>query len=232
MATSGSSDYSLTARQMSTAALQLIDVCPIGEDPSAEDAAKAVEQLNLMLKTWGADPKPKLWQLTEASVTLIASTASYALSAARKVVSARRRTGAGTSTVDIPLNVISRQDYYDKPNKFSTGTPVDVYFDPQRAARTLYVWPVPDAAIAASTTIPYTYLRVIEDIDDLANDFDLPQEWLEPIQYSLAARLAVVYSLNLTNPAKAAEIKGMAQSLYAQLSAYDDESASIFLQPA
>jgi hypothetical protein len=235
MATSGSVNYSLSARQIAAAALELIGVVSIGETPSAEDAAKALEQLNFLVKTWGADAKPKLWQSTEAAVTLVASQAAYTASPvtlARKVVSIRRRTGTLTAQNDVPLNELSRQDYDNKANKLSTGTPTEYYFDPQRATRSLYVWPVPDATIAASTTLRLTYLRVIEDLDSLDDDFDIPQEWLEVLQYSLAARLAVPYDLHLTNPTKAAEIKGLAQSFYAQLSAFDDESASVFMQPA
>jgi hypothetical protein len=202
-----------------------------GDTPEAADMSAALKAANLMVKTWSADPDPKLWLETEGTVTLIASTASYTLSAARKVMSARRRTGTGTATNDTPIAVIGRQEYLDRANKFSTGAPLEVYFDPQRAARILYVWPVPDATIAASTTIPYTYLRVIEDLDALDDDFDVPQEWVEVIQYGLAARLALPYDLHLINPAKAQKIEERAAQLYAQLSSYDEESASVFFQP-
>lgn len=233
MATSGSVDFSLNARQIATAALQLLGVVALGEDPTGDEAAKALEHLNLMLKSWGADPKPKLWQLTEGSVTLLASTSSYVLTAARKVLSVRRRTGTGTSINDVPIDPgLSRQEYYDEPAKAATGTPRGWYFDPQRAARTLYVVGVPDATIAASTTLKYTYLRVIEDVDTLNDDFDLPQEWTEALQYSLAARLAVFFDLHQIHPTKATKIEEMAAMLYAKLSSFDDEAASVFMQPA
>ena len=231
MATSSSSNYSLTARQIATAALEMVGVVDIGGTPAAEDATKALEQLNLMVKTWGADPKPKLFQLTETSLTLLASTATYNLIStpgARKVLEVRRR----TSNVDIVLQPYSREEYLSEPSKTATGMPRAWYFDPQRATRTLYVVGVPDATIAASTTLRYTYLRVIEDLDTLDDDFDVPQEWLEVLQYGLAARLAIPYDLFLTNPAKAAKIEERAAALYGQLSSYDDEAASVFLQPA
>jgi hypothetical protein len=231
--TSGSSDYSRTARQIATSALELIGVCPLGETPAPEEMAKAIEQLNLMLKTWGADPEPKLWQLTEGSVTLLASTASYALPAARKVLSVRRRTGTGVNVVDVPIDPgYSRTEYFNEPSKAAPGTPRAWYFDPQRAARTLYVVGVPDATIAASTTLPYTYLRVIEDIDALDDDFDLPQEWLEVLQYGLAARLTPFFKTHIADAAGSADIVQRAASLYAQLSSYDDEGGSVLMQPA
>lgn len=231
MATSGSVNYSLTARQIATAALELIGVVAMREDPSSEDADKALEQLNLMLKTWGADPEPKLWQLTETSLTLLASTASYNLATtpgARKVTEVRKR----VSNIDTPLQMLSRQEYFDEPAKAATGAPRAWFFDQQRASRTLHVIAVPDATTAASTTLRYTYLRVLEDIDNLSDDFDVPQEWLEALQYGLAARLALPYDLFLTNPTKAAKIEERAAALYGQLSSYDDEGASVFLQPS
>jgi hypothetical protein len=231
MATSGSTNFSLTARQIATVALQLVGVCGMGETPATEDADAALLQLNLMVKTWGADPKPKLWQLTETSLTLLASTASYNLvttPGARKVIEVRRR----TSNADIPLQPYSREEYLSEPSKTATGMPRAWWFDPQRASRTLYVVGVPDATIAASTTLRYTYLRVLEDLDALDDDFDVPQEWLEVLQYGLAARLSLPYDLFLTSPAKAAKIEERAAALYGQLSAYDEEGASIFLQPA
>lgn len=235
MTTSGSTNFAETARQVITSALEMVGVCAIGETPAPEDATKGQQLLNLMLKTWGADPEPKLWQLTEATLTLVASTASYDLKTtpgARKVTEARRRTGSGTSQQDIGLSLYSRSEYLALSDKASTGTPLGVYLDQQRATRTLYVYKVPDATIAASTTIRYTYLRVIEDIDALDDDFDVPAEWFEALEYGLAARLAVPYDLFLTNPSKAAKIEERAGVLYAQLSAYDDEDGSVFMQPA
>lgn len=228
MATSSSTNYSLTARQIATAALELIGVCPIGETPAAEDAAKALEQLNLMVKTWGADPDPKLWQRTTGSVVLVASTASYSVTAARKVLSVRRR----TSSLDTPLTQLSAQEYDDEPAKTATGVPRAWYFDPQRATRKIYIIGVPDATIAAAYTLEYTYLRVIEDLDTLDDDFDIPQEWLEVLEYGLAARLSMPYRTHISDAAGAQKIEARAASLYAQLASWDDEDASLFLQPA
>lgn len=227
MATSGSVDYSLTVRGICTAALELIGVISIGETPEAGHMAKALEQFNLMVKTWGASPDPKLWLLTEGTLTLIASTASYTLPTARKVLSARRR----TSSIDTPVNLCSRSDYFDKSNKTSSGYPLDAYFDPQRAARILYLWPVPDASIAASTTLQYTYLRVIEDLDAFTDDVDLPQEWLEVLEYGLAARLTLPFRTHIADPVGASKIEKRAVDLLAQLSAYDEEPVSLFFSP-
>lgn len=228
MATSGATDYALTSRGVITTALELCGALQVGETASSEDADLALKHLNLMLKTWGTDPK--LFIEVEGSVTLLAATASYAgspVSLARRIVGARRR----TSGIDTPLMPLSRQEYLDTPNKTGAGMPVSFYFDPQRSTRTLHIWPVPTTAIAASTTVRIDYHRVIENSDSLDNDPDVPQEWLEAISYSLAARLSMIPGYSADAQVRA-EISARAQALYAQLSADSDESASVFFSPA
>lgn len=188
MATSGSIDFSLTAREVITHALRMIGVVSIHEDASGEDATFAMRHLNLMLKGW-QHSGPHIFRQTEGSVALVASTASYALSPRPyRVIDARYR---DTSSRDLPMLELTRADYYDMPLKTSTGIPTSWYFDPQRSTGTLYVWPVP--ASVTTETIRYTYQRAFEDVDDLANDIDVPNEHLELVAYSLADRLMDIY---------------------------------------
>lgn len=220
MATSGSVDFSLTAREIITEAFQTAKVIASGETPTADELTDGERKLNLMLKTWSA--KPHLWIRTEGSQVLTASTASYAITGARRMESVRRR----TSNIDTPLNELARQEYYDLPTKTATGTPVSWYFDPQRSIRTLFVWPTASTAVAAATVLHYTYMRVIEDIDDLENDPDVPQEWLEALIYSLAAKLALSYGSD-TYQAMTLE----AARLMGDLTSQDQEEASVYFQP-
>lgn len=226
MATSGSVDFSLTTNQAVNAALELVKATGIRIAAGSDDAAEALLHGELQVKTWGIDER--LWITTEASVALVASTASYSLPLARRVTGVRRR----TSSVDTELIPMSRSEYNAFPSKTSAGMPYQYFFDPQRTTRTLYVINVPDATIAASTTLQYTYQRVIEDLDNLSNDIDIPQEWLEAFIYSLAARLLIPYGRYVSDPASAAKIEARAAQLYAQLTASSEEETSVFFQPA
>jgi hypothetical protein len=183
MTTSGSINFSLNARQVVTAALKKLRVIAAGEDPTADQAADATEALNLMLKGW--QKHTNLWRMTEGSVTLLASTYSYALSPVpHKVISARYR---DANARDLPMYEMSRQEYYDLPVKTGTGIPTQFYVDEQRAAHTMYVWQA--LATVTTETIKYTFQRQFEDIDSLDNDLDLRPEHLELVTYALAARL-------------------------------------------
>lgn len=220
MATSGSVDFSMDAREIVTEAFQTAKIVAAGETPTGDEMADGQRKLNLLLKTWSA--KEHLWIRSEGTQALIASTQSYAITGARRMLSVRRR----TSSIDTPMNELAREEYYDIPTKSATGMPVSWYFDPQRSTRTLYLWPTASTAIAASTTLQYTYLRVIEDIDALENDPDVPQEWLEALIYSLAARLALAYGSD-----QLPTLTAIANSLSADLAAQDQEPVSVYFQP-
>lgn len=192
MALSNSYDFSLTARQVIVYALQKLNVLALTQALDADEAAAALQELNLMLKSWQRRG-PFLWKRVEGSVSLVAATASYNLSATLnplRILSIRYR---DTSSNDLPMRLFTRQEYYDLPSKTSTGTPTQYYFDPQRGAPTLYVWPV--KATVTTETFQVTYHKRTDDLDDLANDIDIPQEELETIGYGLAARLLDSYGI-------------------------------------
>jgi hypothetical protein len=224
MTTSGSVDFTLNSRQIIDAALQLIGVLQEGDSPSTARANEAATSLNMMLKTWGASER--LWLMSEGIVTLVAGQASYSLGVGVRTVQSVRRRVAG---LDTPLTELSRSEYQDTPTKASIGLPNSWWFDRQRTTRTLYVWMVPDAAIAAQYTLPYTYTRVIEDIDTLDNDPDVPQEWLEVLTYNLAVRLGPRYG-GIDTP-EWAEIKTQAADLMALLPTRDQEESSVYISP-
>lgn len=223
MATSGSVDFALIGGEVIQKAFEVAKIVAPGESPTAAESDGAKLDLNLMLKTWSA--KPHLWIRTEGSQALTASTASYAITGARRLESVRRR----TSNIDTPMNELARREYYDLPTKSATGMPVSWYFDPQRSTRSLYIWPAPSAAIAANTVLHFTYMRVIEDVDALSNDLDMPQEWLEAVIYNLAVRLAGQYTDR--SGADVSVLRAEAKALLDDLAAQDQEETSISFRP-
>lgn len=229
MATSGSTNFSLVTNQIVDEAFDICGIGSEGEAISADQYERARRSLNLIVKAWGA--KEHLWLKTENSVTLVASQADYALATLfsvkpMRVLSVRRRVTA--SGIETPLGELSREEYYNLPNKAGTGVPVQFYYDPQRATGTLSVWLAPDTATAAAQTLKVTWLRKIEDFDGSADDPDLPQEWLRALCYTLASELALKYGLT---PDIRSEISARAKSYLDQIEGWDNEPASVFLQP-
>jgi len=189
MATSNSTNFNMTAQQVVTFALRKIGILNPRETARATDMATGIEDLNLMLKSWQVSG-PNLWRMTEGSVALTSTTQYYSLSAAYRVIAAR----FVQNSIETPMELLTREEYYDLPSKATTGIPTQYYFDPQRGGGTLYIWPV--LATAAGETIKYTYQRRFEDIDDKANDLDVPQEYLDLVGYNLAARLCDDYAVD------------------------------------
>lgn len=93
---------------------------------------------------------------------------------------------------EIPMIVLSRQEYMDLPNKENTGTPTQFFYTPQRDVGELYVWPSP---AQAQWGVRFTWYRPIMDFDTLANTADLPREWINAMTWNLAKEIGVEYGI-------------------------------------
>lgn len=225
MATSGTTTASLTVRQVVTLALEELGVLPVGETPTGEDAAKAMQALGLMLKTWQVDGTGLQWQWGEITFTWTGAATSVTLNTNYLDIRNLRRRA---SSIDTPLARISMDDYGDIPNKSQAGTPTLYSVLKTRSTLELRIWPVPPT----NTTMYAEGLAVIEDVTSLDQDLDVPQEWLETVAICLAARLLKTYRVHLTDPAGAQDIRERAAMFYARLSNFDEERESTFFGAA
>lgn len=222
MALSGSADFSMNARSLITWALRKCNIVGFNVDPSAAQAEGARDLLNMMLKDWSIKG-PHLWKTTEGSVTMTNATQSYDLAATLnpiRVISARYR---DANSRDLPMQTLVRQDYFDLPDKSSTGIPTTYYFDPQRGAPTLYVWPV--KATITTETLQVTHQKRFDDIDDLDDDIDIVQEWFLTLGYNLAALLLDDYPVD---GKEADRIIARAEILHQQALDFDREDMITF----
>lgn len=226
MSVSGSATFTLNAVQIIDKAFHRLGKASEGEAVSARMYEDGLSSLNLIIKSKiGATDRLSL--RAEGSLSLVASQAAYPLIGPVRVFSIRRHSSEG---FDVPMNELSRQEYFDTPNKtVSQSVPVSFYSDPQRDSTTVYVWPAPDTNSASEYTLQYTYLRRPDDMIASGDSLDMPTEWLDPIIWMLADDLETEYPVNDARLAmkigsKAAEAKQM-------LDNFDTESASVYLQP-
>lgn len=183
MTTSGVTSYSMTARKIIDEALEELRVKPAGQSVSSEDAASALVMLNRMLKSW-QNTGPNLWLQAEASVSLVASTATYTLTPrALDVDIVRHR----VNNYDTPLLRVSRAEYLELPAKAQTGTPTLFYFFRGRDSSTITLWPVPSVS---TNTLEYSYERQYEAVTSLDETLDISEEHQDTVVMSLAERLA------------------------------------------
>jgi hypothetical protein len=107
-----------------------------------------------------------------------------------RIINARRVSGYSTAQSETTVEISNREEYFNTPSKNTAGDPVMLYYDPQLDTGSLYVWPTPDDS---NVFLRVTYERSLEDFDESTNTPDFPQEWLEPLTYNLAYRIAPAF---------------------------------------
>ena len=107
-----------------------------------------------------------------------------------KILEAVRRDKNG---IDIPMNIMSLQEYTDLSDKTADGVPVNLYYNPERTITRLRVWPEPSNA---SDYLVLWVQRTLEDLDAGTDEVDYPQEWFYPIALGLAMELADKYGVS------------------------------------
>lgn len=237
MATSGSTDFSLTRNEIIKTALLNIGIIGEGESPNATQYSDAAVMLNMIVKAWQADGMPA-WAMKQTAVTLTA-TNSYNIGVGQtvnvarplKVLSAFLRDTSATPDVDTTVNVLTRDEYNSLSSKSQTGVPTAIFYDPQGGATaygTLYVWPLPDTTAIANNVLYITYQRPFEDFDAATDTPDFPQEWFLPLVWMLQWALAP--SAGLPKDERKALLEE-ALLLKQQALNYGMEEGSVFIEP-
>lgn len=226
MTVSGVTSYQLTTSQVIERAFNRIGVAQEGEALTPKMYNDGLDELNLLIQQMNADPH--LWIMTEGSVTLVADQAAYVVSPrALRIWNCRYRLNG----IDVPMTKFSRQEYLDQPNKaVSPSIPVNYYFDPKVDADTLYLWPAPSTqTVALGYQIIFDYYRLMS-VQVASNDtLDMPQQWQQALIWNLANNLETQYPVN--DPRIAAKVEAQAASSYAMIRGWDNEDASLFMQP-
>lgn len=198
MATSGSTNFNVTRDQLIAGALRLCGVIAEGEVASTEQTNNGAEALNMLVKRLMADGMP-LWAMKQYNVPLVSGQQVYTIGVGEAVNTAKplrvvqAYNHATSGSIDIPMRVITRDEYNKLGNKTSSGNPIQIFYEPLNEVGKLYVFPVPDSTAASQNVITIVYQRPFEDFDSSTDTPDFPQEWLEAIKYLLATRLAGEY---------------------------------------
>lgn len=198
MTTSNSTDFSVTRDDIIKRALRLIGVIAQGETPTTEQVTEAAMALNGLVKAWAADGMP-LWAIKQRVVTLVAGQSTYTLQTPKPLKVFQAWNHSTTSNIDIPIRVITKQEYNILGNKTTAGNPIQVYYDPRRDVGELHVFPVPTSVEATANQIYLVYQAPFEDFDASTDNPDFPQEWYDAIAYGLATRLAPEYGVDATS---------------------------------
>ena len=168
------------------------------------------------------------WLVDQVTVTLTPGTESYTVGVGEtidnpkplQVSDAWRVTSDG---YDIPIMVVSRDEYMSMSNKSLQAPATMVYYDPRRDTGTLYVWPT---GTTTENSIIIDAQRPIQDFDAEGNNPDLPKEWVLYITHLLATFLAPKYIGGVP-----ASLQTQTDRIAISLSIFDEEKVSVYVQP-
>lgn len=200
MTTSGTTSFSISRDDIIKGALRKIGVVAQGEVPTQAQYDEGAFSLNLLIKAWEADGMP-LWALRTTPITLSGGINSYEIGLGKtvntdkplKVIQAWNRNII--SNVDVPMRIITKQEYSILGNKTISGNPIQIYYEPLRDSGILHIFPTPSDTDASQQQIYITYQRPYEDFNSSTDTPDFPQEWYMAVLYGLAVILASEYGV-------------------------------------
>jgi hypothetical protein len=230
MATSGTTTWKLQRDEVINGALRKLAVLSGGSTPETFEVTNAAQALNAMLKTFQADGMP-VWAIKSYTFTTVSGTSSYTIGPTStlptpmplKVLQAVRAVSGSYSNV--PLNVYTNYDFSLLPLALSSGTPVNLYYQPFTNYGQISIWPKPDAS---NVDVTITYQRPFEDMNSSTDDFDFPSYWTEALIFGLAWRLSPEYGIPIQDKA---ELKQMAEFFHQQALSFGVEEGSVYFQP-
>ena len=242
-----STNYSVTRDQVISSALRKLGVLEIGSVPDAETIANAALVLNLFIKQMATEGL-KLWTVEEGVLPYTQGKTSYVLGGPTsdyfynftdpdkftvtdkplKIIQSFLRNNQDSPPIDIPMMVISQQEYNILGSKYSTGVTNQIYYNVRQNSGDLYVFLTPDQQTTTNYDLHFMYQRPIDDILTAQGVPEFPNEWFNCLIWNLADQLAIEYSV----PANyRQEIAARATAYRDQLDGFDVEATSTFFQP-
>jgi len=234
-----STTYSITRDQIILSALRKCGAVEPADTASTIDpniVTNCAQALNLMVKQWMTEGI-KLWTVGELSFPLVVNQTSYTIGPSGQNVTSSRplrllqawlRNTAVTPYIDIPLMIISRQDYNVLGSKFSTGIANSIWLNPGQTTSTVKMFLTPDSTVATNYTV---YMVVQFPIDDLNAASDIPEfpnEWMQALVWGLADQLSLEYGLPVN---QRQEILMKAEKYRELLVDWDVENESVYFTP-
>lgn len=126
---------------------------------------------------------------------------------------------------EIPVTRWARSQYFEQPDKSSTGTVNQYTYRPRLADGELFIWQV---AGNVNNVFRFNYVRPALVYTETTDLLDFPSEWYDPLKWAIAAELGPSYGLP-DNRQLVLESKA-ATSLDKVLD-HDTEMDSMVLQP-
>ena len=238
-------NYSVTRDQIIQAALRKLNVADLTDTIDSLTISNASLALNLLIKMWVTDGL-KIWTNDTINMPMVANKTMYVLGPGSttgatnvisnvtsydkplKIIQAWVRNNTVTPNIDIPMQILSKQEYNMLGSKFSTGTPNSIFLDVKQTTSNLYLYLTPDTNVATNYSLQFVMQRLISDLNNSTDIPEFPIEWMLPLVWGLADQLAIEYSVPANHRAEVAQ---KAEMYKERASSWDVESTSTFFTP-
>lgn len=200
MATSGITVNQLTRNQFIETALRTIAVLAIDQTPSATEYTNALVKLNALLGEFRSLGMA-LWARTTFSFPVVASTSAYNIGTGQtlntpyplKMLQAYRTDS--TNSTHVPMEIVANFNYNLFPTN-SSGSPIQLNYQPKINLGVVSIWPTPNAGdVTSGITVNLVYTRPYEYFSAAADTLDMAEEWVQAVIYGLAVRIAPEYGV-------------------------------------
>ena len=243
-----SSTFTVSRDQIIKLALIKLNVLEIGDNPDAETINHMSMSLNLLIKQMATDGL-KIWKNTELIVPVTANQTTYILGGPTsvpmydsfdtgfttpivdkplKLIQAWYRNNEATPPIDVPLQLLSKQEYNTMGSKYSTGVPNSIFYDIKQNNGIVYAYLTPNTFVATNYYLHLVMQMPMNDINKAQDIPDFPNEWMNCLVWNLADQVAMDYTVPANHRA---EIMSRAKAYKDQMTDWDVESTSTFFQP-
>lgn len=232
MATSGITVNQLSRDDIINAALRKLVVIGEGQVANATQITTAAQALNNIVaeyRTLGMS----LWARKQYVITFVTGQRDYVLGIGQVLNTAyplhiykAEVEQAPLYDTKIDMNILSFMDFDMLPN-LSTGTPVNMMYQPKVNQGVVSVWPTPDASVLPGTRMRITYQAPFEYFIAGVDTPDFPEEWNNALIYSLAYTLSDEFG---TPMQKQAWLEKQADKHVGLALSGGTEDASMFIQ--
>ena len=241
-----SSTYSISRDTIIALALRKLGVLELGDTPDSASLANASMSLNLLIKQMSTEGL-KLWKNSELVIPMVAGQTTYILGGSTsalmydtqapttaitdrplKAIQGFYRNIQVTPNIDIPVMLLSKNEYLTLGSKFSTGTANSLFYDVKALNGILYVYPTPDLNSQTNLQIHLVCQMPLNDILLSTDIPDFPNEWMNCLVWNLADQLAIEYGVPMNYRQ---EIMQRAMLYKSQLTDWDVETTSTYFMP-
>lgn len=223
-------DFQATRNEVIERALRIVGALPLGEQMTAEQISAANFALNSMLKAWQRQHL-HVWNYSEETLNLVDGDKDYTAPSSPAIIGISQAYLRDANSNDVPMTILSFSQYNTIPNKDTEGQPSHICIKSNgSSAATIYLWPVPNTAAAASYDVFYLGISKSKDWESSSSVGNFEEDYKEAIAYCLADSLADEYLLSI---AERKHIQGKAYTKLKEIrQAFGDKGEAEFVRSA